>query len=124
MKKILIVDDDDHIREELRNTLLFLAPNEFDIITAPNGKKALDILLSQNKNEHFHALITDFNMPLMNGEMLVREILNKHVPFHRIVVISGEFENEIKLSDLLISNPHIIFQLKPINLNTLFKLLK
>ena len=73
MKRILIVDDSATVRavvtEALRPT--------YDIIEAENGKMALDIL----NDESFDAIITDINMPILNGIELIKKI--KVLKLHR-----------------------------------------
>lgn len=67
--KILVVDDSSTMRRIIRNTLGRLGHKE--ILEAEHGIEAWDIL---NKNEGINVLITDWNMPEMNGLELVKRV--------------------------------------------------
>ncbi len=66
MKKILVVDDRESVRVILKQ---MLEQGGYSAEVADNGEEALETL----KNGHFDMLITDINMPVMNGV----ELLNK-----------------------------------------------
>lgn len=66
-KRILIVDDDDDMRELLERRLKRW---EHDVIATDNGLKALEIL----KNEDIQFVITDWMMPEMNGLELCKAV--------------------------------------------------
>ena len=65
MLRILIVEDEAHI---LRIMSLWLARNGYEILEAENGAVALEIL----DREHVDIIISDMNMPRMDGLELVR----------------------------------------------------
>jgi CheY-like chemotaxis protein len=78
MKSILIVDDSDMAR----TTICFaLKTKQYSVFGAANGKEAIKIL---NENSEIGLVITDVNMPEMNGIQLIsyiREIMgNKTIP--------------------------------------------
>lgn len=124
MKKILLVDDDENIRESIPYVLSIMTSNEFEFETATNGKEALEKILSQGEINYFHALITDFNMPVMDGGELIREILKREIFFPRIIVMSGEVENQENLTDVLYTKPYIFFLKKPAGPQEILNLLK
>lgn len=66
MAVILIVEDDDSMRELMSAKL----ENRFDIITATNGRDALDIV----ENNTVDLIIADIMMPKMNGYDFVRQL--------------------------------------------------
>lgn len=66
-KKILIVDDEESIAEALSS---YLKNENFDIITAKNGKEGLDKALS----EHPDLILLDVVMPIMNGIDMLKEL--------------------------------------------------
>src|SRR5262245_19876920 len=70
MTKILIVDDDDIAIELLRNALERVG---HEVITAPNGEAALDIL----RQDDIRLVITDWEMPVMDGIDLCRAIRSR-----------------------------------------------
>jgi CheY-like chemotaxis protein len=87
-KKILIVDDSD----ATRNSLLFsLQQQDFTVYAAKNGLEALRII---EDNKDMFLVITDINMPNMNGFQLIEEIQKqKELPDLPIVVLSVNEEN-------------------------------
>ena len=68
VKKILVVDDSELSRVELRN--LFEAEG-FEIIEAENGQQGADIYRSDHTID---LVISDYNMPKMNGIEMAKEI--------------------------------------------------
>ncbi len=78
MKKVLIVDDN----QQLLNFLeIFLKENGFEVLTARNGKEALDIAHSSPPD----IIISDILMPIMDGFTLLKHLKTdkklKHIPF-------------------------------------------
>ena len=66
MKKILIVDDQSGIRFFLHE----LFKERYDVVIAENGEQGLDYF-HQNK---FHLVLTDMNMPGLDGLGMIKEI--------------------------------------------------
>ncbi|MEC0226345.1 response regulator [Paenibacillus alba] len=83
MNRLIIVDDEDLIRESLA-----IQVSEMDgiIVSAelPNGSKALDWL----KNHFADICMTDVRMPLVDGLQLIEEI-NRQYPWMTCIVISS-----------------------------------
>lgn len=67
-KKILLVDDEEGIREVLNDLLSDMG---FKVTTAENGKEAY--LALTNSPQEFDIVISDINMPVMSGPDLLRE---------------------------------------------------
>ena len=67
-RKILIVDDDDDLRESLKEQLSLY--DEFELATAPTAGKGLEIA----KGGHFDLLILDVNLPDMDGRELCKQL--------------------------------------------------
>src|SRR5438552_5998438 len=78
---ILVVDDEENIRHTLRGVL---ADEGFDVLEAPNGRRALELL------EHVapRLAIVDVWMPEVDGIELV-ERMRSRAPRLPIIVISG-----------------------------------
>lgn len=85
-QSILIVDD-----EELLRTMgeMVLSSYGYDVITAANGRAALDLLEKEGATE-IDLVVTDLVMPHMDGYALI-ENLKKHQPDLRIICCSGNF---------------------------------
>lgn len=67
--KIITIDDSSTMRRIIKNTLQRIGYGS-DVLEAEDGKQALDIL-SQNKVD---LIITDWNMPNMDGLTFVKKI--------------------------------------------------
>ncbi|MEQ8580680.1 MAG: response regulator transcription factor [Marinoscillum sp.] len=82
MKKILLVDDHDMIREGIKS--YFLADNNYEVTgEASNGKEALELY---EKNE-YDLVLSDINMPEMDGIELIKNIKLTN-PEQRILVLT------------------------------------
>lgn len=77
MKKarILIVDDEEHNLEILAD-FLEASPKPYQVIEAINGKEALEIMEAE---ESFDLILTDWNMPVMNGLELLQHLKQEEV---------------------------------------------
>ncbi|WP_035587621.1 response regulator [Hippea jasoniae] len=71
--KIITVDDSSTMRRIIKNTLKRIGYGD-EILEAENGKEALDIL-QQNPVD---LIITDWNMPVMDGLTFVKKIRADH----------------------------------------------
>lgn len=70
--KILIVDYDPVTLNVLSASLTSLG---YQVITAKNGREALDILTSSvNRDEQVKLLLTDLEIPYMSGLELIRSV--------------------------------------------------
>ena len=67
-RKILIVDDDDELREQLREQLALY--DEFELATASTAGKGME----QAKAGHYDLLILDVGLPDMDGRELCKQL--------------------------------------------------
>ncbi len=89
-KRILTIDDSKTMRDML---MLTLAEAGFDVLQAVDGQDGLDVL----GKEQVDVIITDINMPRMDGYEVIRQLRNK--PEHQktpILVLTTESEAEKK----------------------------
>lgn len=88
--RILIVDDSNSMRGIIRNAL---AEGGLEVVEATNGRDALAMLDRQTVD----AIITDVNMPVMDGITLVKEIrrrpANGRTP---VLILTTECDAEMK----------------------------
>ncbi len=82
-RNIMIVEDDPYVKEPLEIILKDLKCN---ILTAPDGAEALKLAASINFN--IHLLITDVEMPVIDGITLAEEIHKKNSKI-KIIYMSG-----------------------------------
>src|SRR5215831_16703157 len=91
---LMVVDDDEDIREVLK---LFLEAEGYRVVTAADGRDALQQLQSQ---EQPSLILLDLMMPGMDGEQFMGAI--RRSPFRNIpvVIMSGHREAANKVTEL------------------------
>ena len=88
-KHILIVDDDNRIRDLLKE---YLKENKFIVSTAENAQAAKN----QLKQFKFDLLVLDVMMPGQDGYELTKEIKKNYITPVILLTAKGEVENRIK----------------------------
>jgi len=111
---ILLVDDDDMLRETLK-TLLEL--EGFHVFEAGNGLEALEIL----KTEKIHVVLSDMLMPLLNGYELLEKIQDFQSPRPAVIMMSGY--SKYSAPDC-IKNGALRFLQKPVSCDQLIETIK
>lgn len=93
-KRILIVDDEENAREVLSKILIH---DGYDVSSVANGLEALNFLRSRE----VELIITDINMPEMNGLAFLRE-LNRSRPDTNVIMLTayGEVESYLEAMSL------------------------
>ncbi len=91
MKKILLVDDDQDILILFERMLNKLG---YEVLTFTNGKEALDIF--RHSADHFDVVISDYQMPHVNGAELSRQLLKirNDIPIIICTGFSSEFNKQ------------------------------
>ncbi|NJD39362.1 MAG: response regulator [Geobacter sp.] len=94
MKRILVVDDEENTRIALTR---LLSREGYEVQTAANGHEALNRLRQCSAE----LIITDLNMPEMNGLTFLRE-LNREFPSSNVIMITayGEVESYLEALNL------------------------
>jgi two-component system alkaline phosphatase synthesis response regulator PhoP len=120
--KILIVDDEAHIRMLIEQTLEDVADRGVDILTAPNGEEALETI----KREMPSLVFLDVMMPKMNGFDVcntVKHTLGMHDVYIVLLTAKGQELDKNKGSDvgadLYLTKPFDPDQLLQISLDVL-----
>jgi two-component system, response regulator, stage 0 sporulation protein F len=118
LRRILVVDDEENARVALSK---ILSREGFEVASAGNGYEALNYL----RGKEVELIITDLNMPEMNGIAFLRE-LNRCHPASNVIMITayGEVESYIEAMNLgafeYINKPVKVDELKKI-INKIFK---
>lgn len=112
--RILVVDDELLIRDLLYD---FFSSQDWDIIVAEGGNKAIEYL----KNQNFDIVLTDLKMPDMDGMALASRIreLYRGLP---VVIMTGYPSLDSAIEALRYKIDDYI--IKPFNVNHLFKTIK
>lgn len=91
MKKILAVDDSASMRQMVTFTLKNAG---FDVTEAKDGQEALDIA----KDAEFDVVISDVNMPVMDGITLIKNLrLLPQFKFTPILMLTTESGSDKKM---------------------------
>ena len=108
--KILVVDDEEHIRELIR---FYLDKEGFSVAEAETGQKALEIL----ENEYIDLAIVDIMMPVMDGFQLVEEMKEfKDIP---VIMLTAKSQSADKLRGFSLGIDDYVT--KPFNMNILLR---
>jgi len=118
LRRILVVDDEENARVSLAK---ILTREGYEVASASNGYEALNYL----RNREVDLIITDINMPEMNGISFLRELNHSH-PASNVIMITahGEVETYIEALNLgafeYINKPLKVEELKKI-ISKIFK---
>lgn len=114
--KILIADDEANV---LSLSETFLKQEGYEVITASNGKQALEKVIFEKPD----LIILDRNMPVMSGDEVCQKIRNnndiKHIPI--IFLTAQDSKNQIMEGYSQGANEYIT---KPFNMNELLEVIK
>ncbi len=110
MRSILFVDDEPNVLHGLKRMLRTMR-NEWSVMFAGSGREALDIL----GKEHFDVIVTDIQMPGMDGVQLLAEVKRHHPQIVRIV-LSAQLNGELIRKSTRVSHQ---FLSKPCDTETL-----
>jgi DNA-binding NtrC family response regulator len=112
--KLLIVDDEKHIREGLGKALSL---DGYDVQLASDGQEAIDKV----EEGDVDLVITDLKMPLRSGEELLKDALERY-PYLPIIILTGHgtIENAVEA----MRNGAYDFITKPLNIDKLSLIVK
>lgn len=112
---ILSVDDSQYMREIVTQTLN--TNSDFHVMQASNGAEAMKVI----QDNHVHLVITDINMPIMDGVTFIKEArkVNTDLP---IIVLTTESGDSLKKEVMnLGANGWIVKPFRPVQLLSLVK---
>lgn len=88
-RKLLVVDDDPHIRKLLR---LYLRSSDFDVFDAATGEEALSLF-----SEHdFHTILLDLILPYLGGFRLCQRFKGTAGKSPRIIIMTADDSPETR----------------------------
>lgn len=93
----MIVDDDAEIRESMVQALMM---EDYSVITAVNGRNALDLLGSYDAANLPNCIIVDLTMPVMGGEQFLSEIKSSsssHLSRIPIIIASAKGYGQLEI---------------------------
>ena len=107
MTTLLLVDDDDFVRSALSRALS--RTGGFTILAAEHGRRALEVLAEQRVD----AILTDLDMPVMDGLTLLAELFEQEIRLP-VAVMTGQAINAKLRQRLLAYGIAAIFS-KPVD---------
>jgi len=112
--KILLVEDNLDVRKSLKD---FLSETGHVVIERGDGKEALEFL----KKENVHLVLSDIQMPLMDGYELLKKIkMNKDLKETEVILFTGH--GDLKRAVTAMKDGAYDYLLKPININELVQI--
>ena len=91
MAKILVVDDSETVRNRLSRELM---QNGHEVLEAADGVKGLEVL---DANQNTEVVISDVNMPEMDGITMCRKIKEKtYAENMHLFILTTEFDQQLK----------------------------
>jgi len=99
--KIIIVEDDPIIRFTM---VKMLKKHYSNVDSAENGKQALEMIGSEN----YDVIVTDLQMPVMDGYELVRELRKRKNDTPIIICSAYSFEEKEKYKCEWLSKPIMV----------------
>ncbi len=92
--KILVIDDDDNVREIFK---MQLESDGFKVMEAKNGEEAIALMQLGSNLLQVGLIICDIRMPKVNGVEAI-EYLKKNAPSIPIVVVTGYPDAKLAVS--------------------------
>src|SRR5437762_860223 len=106
MATILVVDDDDSIRELIAKIVRL---SGHDVVAARDGSEAVAIFSSDP--DSIDLVITDLKMPVMDGNEAIRRIREAR-PHVTIICVSGYSEQDCPQGALFLAKPFTLEQVR------------
>jgi CheY-like chemotaxis protein len=89
-KRILIVDDEKAILSLLKTSIELMYP-EYQVVAVSNGLAAL----AELRQQPFQLILTDFEMPLLNG-LVFADAVRQFCPDIPIILMTGSRNDDIQ----------------------------
>jgi len=114
--KVLVIDDDAHIRRVVE---VKLRSRGYMVLTARNGREGLEAIMAERPD----VVVSDINMPMMDGETLCKETnyLKKDRPFLTIIMTSRITSDQ---EDWIKDMENTMFMEKPFSPNKLLRVIE
>ena len=114
--KILVVDDEEDVRETIK---LQLESENYNVIEAENGEEAIKVLKSGDNLTNCGLILCDIRMPKVNGIEYI-DYLKEQAPGIPVVVITGYPDTEMAVG--LLKKGVNDYLVKPVESEKLMKI--
>lgn len=121
MKRVLIVDDNEAVALSLAIAIERL-PN-VETVVRFDPAAALELFRKQDGHGDFAALVTDYNLPRLNGLELIGKVrsMERYRALPAIMITAGE--DAMDLNGKFLSSPNAVFQ-KPFSMREVCRVLE
>ena len=113
MGRVLIVDDDEHVRKTVG---FVLKQGGYEVIEAADGQEAIAAIESYPTGFPAQAIICDINLPKVNGYDLI-SFIRKKLPAVPVIVLTGY--PDVEGAALLFKQGVVDYLIKPGRADTL-----
>ena len=110
MKRIIVADDSTTARMFIKRCLQIIGLGDVEIIEAEHGKEAL----TAAKAQEVDLLLTDLNMPVMDGETLIKWVKASPKLGDLPIIVITSAGNPVKEAQLLELGAHRVLN-KPVS---------
>ncbi len=101
MTKILFVDDEEMVLKGLRR-MLYAAQDQWEVSFATSGAEALE----EMANQVYDVIVSDMRMPVMNGNQLLAEVMERH-PCTARIILSGHADLDLILESTCYAHQYL-----------------
>ncbi len=116
MSKILIVDDENFIRDMMKD---FLELEGYEFYEAENGKSAFKII--NEKKDDISLIFLDYTLPDIKGKEFVKKMIDENIKIP-VILTSGLSDNlDVSLEEKEVVKATLS---KPFNLDNFLKIVK
>lgn len=113
MGKILIVEDEDHVRKTVG---LALKQGGYEVIEAIDGEQAVQTIQSDAQNQSISVVICDLGLPKLSGNEVVA-FIRARLPSVPIIVLTGQ--PDVQGAAFLFKQGVVDYLIKPAQAQTL-----
>lgn len=118
MPRVLIVDDDEHVRNIVG---FILNQGGYEVIEATDGEDAIAMIESYPPGFSAHAIICDINLPKLNGYDLIA-FIRQMLPTVPVIVLTGY--PDVQGAEALFKQGVVDYLIKPAQADTLLEAVK
>jgi len=113
---ILYCEDEEIIKEPV---LKIFKRRGYNVFYAENGEIGLELY----KNNNIDIIITDINMPKLNGDLMLKKIIEEYDYKNKSVIVSGS-GNILESTKNFFLKKNIKILMKPVNIEELISIIE
>lgn len=99
IQKIIIADNSKNLLKFYKEMLMLHFEEKVEILTCENGIEAMQLIKALNWADEVLCVISDLDMPLMNGQELAKHLQRMFEPPHIFIHSSADIEERRELQN-------------------------